>query len=278
MGKDSRSLEISCYVIGAGAFGVFFRWMQLQLAYNDKGLPDRSAWNVLVPLLIVVSAFVFLRFISKVQKKERLALPESFFDALRNEGKLYSFCRTAIGIIMIAGSLLLFATCETDQNSVFLKILAGLGVLSGLSFPMLLTTANKPHAAGKSTPTLFSILPILLYGMWLLTCYKQNSINPVTWDYAVEIVTVISSLLAFFYVAGFAYGVPNWKKSMFWCMLGAMLCIMTISDTRFLGQQIMLIASALMMVMLNWIMVANLRSADMADTVEEEDDSGFEKL
>ena len=37
---QKRVMEISCYVAGAGAFGVFLRWMQDQLAFNEFGLPD----------------------------------------------------------------------------------------------------------------------------------------------------------------------------------------------------------------------------------------------
>ena len=35
MQKDA--LEKTCYVGGAGAFGVFIRWLQLQVAFNDDG-------------------------------------------------------------------------------------------------------------------------------------------------------------------------------------------------------------------------------------------------
>ena len=72
--KDSKSLEVSCYVLGAGAFGVFFRWMQLQLAYNAEGLPDRSVWNFFIILLIAVAAGIFWYFIRR-NEKAGLSLP-----------------------------------------------------------------------------------------------------------------------------------------------------------------------------------------------------------
>ena len=65
--KDSKSLETCCYVIGAGAFGIFFRWMQLQLAFDD-GLPGKSVWHFFVLLLIAASAAVFWYFIRKFEK------------------------------------------------------------------------------------------------------------------------------------------------------------------------------------------------------------------
>lgn len=275
--KDSKALEISCYVVGAGAFGIFFRWMQLMLAYNDEELPDASAWNVLVPLLIAAGAFVFYRFLSRL-KKERLCVPEDFFAALKNEGKLYTFCRWAIGFVMIAGSILLLATCELDINVVFLRILAAFGILAGISFPLLLSAANKPHVTGRGRITLCSLLPILFSAMWLLTCYKQNSINPVVWDYIIELLTLIVCLIAFFRMAGFAYGVVDSRKSMFFCMFGGMLCIMSIADSRYLGQQVMLGATALMLIMFNWIMVTNLETRAKEPQKDINAENGFEQV
>jgi len=107
-----------------------------------------------------------------------------------------------------------------------------------------------------------------------MTSYKQNSINPVGWDYAVEILTLIVDMMAFFRIAGFAYGVPDGKKSMFLCMLGAMLSITCLADNRLLGQQVMFFAIALMLTMYNWIMLANLTSVpkDVSSAKEEDDE------
>ena len=44
--SGKKSLELACYIGGAGAFGVFLRWLQLQLAFNELGLPDPSAFHV----------------------------------------------------------------------------------------------------------------------------------------------------------------------------------------------------------------------------------------
>ena len=268
MFKDSKSLETSCYVLGAGAFGLFFRWMQLMLAYNEAGLPDKSVWNVLVPVIILITAFVFRSFVKK-DEAAGLVLSENFFEAFRNEGKIFSVVRWAVGIIMIAGAVLLFAGCDLDRDVKFLKILAIFGVLAGISFPLLLTCANKPHATKGATLNLLSFFPILLFATWILTAYKQNSINPILWDFVVEVLTLIVCITAFYYIAGFAYGVVNTKKCMFFCMMGAMLCIMSLSDKRYIGQQIMLGGCAFMLLTCNWIMIANLRNP-------KEEETGFE--
>ena len=255
--KDSKSLETCCYVIGAGAFGVFFRWMQLQLAF-DNGLPGKSVWHIFVLLLIAASAAVFWYFIRKFEK-EGLVLSGNFFEALSNSGKLYMILRWLFGVILCAGSVLLFMSTELDANVTFLRVLSGFGLLSGISFPLLLSCANRPHAVKNSTITLLSIIPLFFFSTWLLTSYKQNSINPIVWNYTIEVLTLIVDMLAFFRIAGFAYGVPDTKKTMFNCMLGAMLSLMSLADNRYLAQQVMFLAIGLMLTMVVWIMIANLR-------------------
>lgn len=257
--KDSKSLEVSCYVLGAGAFGVFFRWMQLMLAYNEAQMPDRSAWNVFLPLLMLAAALVYRGFIKKM-KAAGDYIPDSYFSALSNPGKFYGFFRWVIGIVMVAGSALLLAQCEVDRNATFLRIVAAFGILTGVAFPLTLSTANRPHVTKSAFATLLAIIPILLLCIWLLTCYKQNSINPIAWDYVPELAAIIVTLLAFFRIAGFAYGVPEGWKSLFLCMLGGSLCIMTLSDKRYMGEQVMFAALGLMQVMFVWILVDNRRN------------------
>ena len=277
--KDSKSLETCCYIIGAGAFGIFFRWMQLQLAF-ENGLPEKSVWHTFVLLLIAASAAVFWYFIRKFEKAG-LSLSGDFFEALSNSGKLYTVLRWLFGVILCAGSVLLFMSSELDANVTFLRVLSGFGVLSGISFPLLLSCANRPHAVKNSTITLLAIFPLFFFCTWLLTSYKQNSINPIIWIYAIEILTLIVDALAFFRIAGFAYGVPDAKKTMFNCMLGAMLSLMSLADNRYLGQQVMFLAVALMFIMVVWIMIANLgvREETSASVREDdEEDSPVERL
>ena len=52
----NKPLELTLYAAGAGAFGVFLRWLEDQLAFNEEGLADPSAFHYLVPLFLVASA------------------------------------------------------------------------------------------------------------------------------------------------------------------------------------------------------------------------------
>lgn len=273
--NHKKALEINAYVAGAGAFGVFFRWMQRQLAFED-GLVKGSVWNVIVPLSILVVGYVFLRFVDRF-KNERCYLPDELEEALVSPGKLYTIVRWAVGILMCVGALAVLATCETDKNAVMLRVVALLAGLSGLSFPLLLSAANRKRVwMGPKVLCLFSFLPMLLFAVWLILSYKENAINSVIWDYSIEIITLCVGMVSFFRVGGFAFGQPNCWRAMFFAMFGAFLCIMSLADSRNIGLQIILLSAALMLINYNWIMVANLRSR--AAEEKEAPSDGFERL
>ena len=273
--NHKKALEINAYVAGAGAFGVFFRWMQRQLAFED-GLVKGSVWNVIVPLSILVVGYVFLRFVDRF-KNERCYLPDELEEALVSPGKLYMIVRWAVGILMCVGALAVLATCETDKNAVMLRVVALLAGLTGVTFPQILSAANQKKAwLGPKVLCLFSFLPMLLFAVWLILSYKENAINSVIWDYSIEIITLCVGMVSFFRVGGFAFGQPNCWRAMFFAMFGAFLCIMSLADSRNIGLQIILLSAALMLINYNWIMVANLRSR--AAEEKEAPSDGFERL
>ncbi len=272
--QEKKALEITCYVLGAGAFSVFIRWLQLMLGFTD-GLADSTVFNLLVPLMIVVSGIVFLRFVDKF-RNDRWYVPEDFYDALYNPGKLYSIVRWGLGVIMAAGGVILLISSETDKNADFLRVLALLGVLTGLTFPLVLTSANKPHASSRKLVCYVSVIPVIFFCWWLVTIYKINANNPVTWEYGPEAFAVILSIIAFFRAAGFAFGTASPWRSMFFGMLASAADVMVLADTRYVGLQVMFLAAALMLTLYNWVLITNL--LQRPKPVREQPNDGFERL
>lgn len=275
---QKEALEKTCYVAGGGAFGVFTRWLQLQVAFNDEGLPDASVFNLLVPLISIAVAVVFFRFL-RVYRRKHYYFASAFTSALRNDGLVYSALRWFFGALMCIGAILLLVKCETDKNAGFYRVLALLGLLSGASFPIILGEANQEVEPRMKLVCAASAAPMLLFAFWLVTCYKVNSINGVVWAYGVEVVGCCVMLLAFFRVAGFAFSSPDGWSSLFLCMMGAFLAIMCLADERYTGMQIMLLAAALMLIDYTWILIANMRRKKVdpiADAAQAE--GGFELL
>jgi hypothetical protein len=270
---QKKALEISLYVVGGGAFAVFLRWLQDQLAFNELGLADRSVFHFLLLAFLAAAAYVFLRFLNRFQE-QNIYLPTEFGEALRNEGKLFQIARVGLGVLMCLGAVLLFAASEVDKYVGMQRALAALGLLTGISYPLLLGEANKERQDTRLL-CLLSMVPVLMFAMWLLVSYRENAINSVAWAYAVDIFTPVAAMLAFFRMAGFAFGTPNVRRSMFGAMFGAVMCMMALADERYMGAQLMLAAAAGMLVLYNWIMVSNLRQGKVREKRRTHD--GFER-
>ena len=276
---QKKSLEITCYVAGAGAFGVFLRWLQDQLAFDENGLSEPSVFNFLVPLMLLAAAWMFTRFINKIQD-DKCYVPRDFCDALFNPGKLFAVARWAIGLLMCLGAVVLLMTSETDVDADFIRIICLLGFLSGLAFPFVLGSANYDEFANVRFVRLCMMMPILLFSAWLILCYKQNSYNSVVWSYVIEMATIIVALLAFFRIAGYAFFAPNWRKCMLAIMMGAAMCFMSLADERYMGMHIIMLSAALMLILYNWILFKNLRKKVKRSEVQEPqpDEGGFEQI
>lgn len=274
---QKRALEITCYVCGAGAFGVFIRWLQVMMAFDDAGLAKRSVFNLLVPGIILAAAIVFNNFTKQI-RKERLYVPKEFCEALFNPGKMFTFLRWSAGALMCAGALLLLATTETDKNADMLRVLAAFGFLAGICFPLYLGEANYEEIERLGLIRLYGVAPVVFYAIWLLVSYRENALNSVVWEYVLEVATIIVSMFAFSRVAGFAFFSVNGRKCMFYCMLGAAMCIMALADERYMGEQLMLLATAIMFVLYNWILLINLKQKKPRPKDAGSIDDGFEYL
>ena len=273
-----KPLEITCYVAGAGAFGVFFRWLQDQLAFDEAGLNEKSLLNFFVPALVIAAALVFRHFVESM-KEQKLAPPESYCEALFNPGKLFAALRWLAGVVMLAGAGLLLLQSETDRHAELLRVLCLMAALSGIAFPLTLGAANYDRLAHEGLVRIGMMLPVLTYALWLVTCYLQNAYNSVAWSYAMEVAALIFLMMGFFRVAGFAFRSPDGYKALFGAMMGAAVGIMSLADERYMGMQLILLASSGMQVLYVWLLVRNLekkRPVTHKEGDAEVDEGGFE--
>lgn len=269
-----KALEIDLYAAGAGAFAVFLRWLQNQLAFNELGLADRSIFHPLLLIFLAAAAAVFLRFIRELERK-RYFMAEDFSAALRNEGRLYLLLRWLAGGAMALGGLALFAVSGTDKYEILARILAVTAVLAGLAYPLLLGLANREENRSWLL-CLLSFLPILLFAVWLIYSYRVNSINSVIWGYALDVFTPIAAMAAFYRAAGLPFGAPKSRALLFSLMFGTVMCMMAMADERYLGLQLILLGAAGQLLLYNWILICNLKQGKAREVQVQSD--GFEHL
>ena len=263
--KDAKvPLILSCYVCALGAFGAFFRWLQMQVARDaETGMMNPSILNILVPLTIICAAVLFYLRLKKLVDDGKV-LPTEFYSALKGSSVLCPVISWVIGGVTAIGGVVAMLNLALDAQRGLYTVIACLAILCGLSFPLICSAAHKRYSPGLTS--LFMTLPVVMYCLWLIACYKANSNNPNLWVYAIEIITVCCLIIAFYYTAGFPYGKAKPRQAAFFCMMGAFLGIVILADSRYLGLQLILLGSVGMLIMENWLLIQN--RADKADEAE----------
>lgn len=277
----NKALEQTVFVFTAGGFGVFLRWMQRQLAFDDKGLCGPSVFNVLLPLFILALVWLLKKRNKELLGKRR-SMSELQEEALRNPGKLYTALRWCCGGLMALGGVLIIRGSETETLVRMLRVLGVLAILAGLCLALYLGAVNRP--IGRKRRGLLctiTMAPVLLFAAWLVYDYRANSINSVVWDYLIEVLCVSTLMLAFFRLAGFAFGQAAPKKLLFWLQFGCFMAVTALADERSMGMQLILLAAALLLALADFILIENLREKDLATLMAEaasEPNDGFDRL
>lgn len=253
--KANDALIMLCYVCALGAFGAFFRWLQMQVARDSEtGMINPSILNFILPAIIITAA-VILWLRTKKLTDGQTVFPTGMSEALRGLSLMYIIFAWVIAGIAVLGGILTLISASLDSLRTMYIIIAVLAMLSGLSFP-LICSASRSHYS-PSLVSVFMTIPILMYCVWLIACYKANANNPNVWMFAVEIIAVCCIILALFYVAGYAFGRPDPKKACYLSLLAAFMCITTLSDSRYMGLELIILATAGMLLMYGWLIVKN---------------------
>lgn len=296
--KDQRirdSLIMACCVGALGAFGAFFRWLQMQVARDaETGLMDPSVLNFIVPIIIIAAAVtLYLRVktldsyaLSGDERDEYLEkhkdaseapdfgsfeFPTGLYDAMHFTSLAYIILAWIIAAITVIGGIMTLTGSALDAQRGSYVIISALAVLSGLSFPLICNAARRRYSPGLVS--IFMTLPIIMYCLWLIVCYRANSNNPNLWSYAIEVIAVCAVILALLAVAGYAYGKAEPKKACFLVFFGAFMCIMTLADSRYMGLELVILGTAGMLLLEGWLMILNRRKVLPGDETAEPEQS-----
>ena len=260
---QKKALSTTIYVIAAGAFGAFFRWLQNQSAFEaDTGLLTKSVFNYLVPLVMIAAAVLFRSLIKKL-KAEGLVPPKTIAEAFTSKSILYPVAFYTAAVVTVIGGIATFLEAGAVRFPGFYLILGVTGIVCGACFPMLCKSARK-----KLSPKTVSFLmttPVIMFAVWLVSSYKMNADHPTLWSYAVEILAIVAAIIAFYYTAGIAFGRPQGYKGMFGAMFGTFMCMTALADSRLLGLQLMFLGSAMMLAIENALVLLNMKTAAEQD-------------
>lgn len=260
---QKKVLSNTVFVIAAGAFGAFFRWLQLQSAFDQEtGLLNPSALNYIVPLVILAAAALFYSLVKKV-KSGQLVPPESIADTFRGTGFIYPVAFWLAAVLTTVGGIATFLASASTSAPGFNLLLGLCAIVCGLSFPAVCKSSRKKYSP-KLVSTLMT-MPIVMFAVWLIGSYKVNASNPTLWSYAVEIVTICVVMVSFYYTAGVAFGRAKPYKAMLAAMFGAFMCITTLADSRIFGQQLIFLGVAVMLLTENGVLLGNMKEPAPTD-------------
>lgn len=272
----NNALTICCGVCVAGAFGLFTRWMQDLTAFDEHGLYVRgNIWGAVLLLLCIAAAGAMLGAIWYLKNHEHLVSPAGFGAAHAGGGVIRRAAWLIIAVFMAVACFALLLTAGSSQYASLLRVLALLGLLADAGFAGMAAAGGrgeKESSGASPLVCLACVLPVAFCCFWLVVSYRQDAATAVVWRYGPEISAIACSLLAFYYLAGHAFGRPRAYTAMFFCACGAFLCFTALPDSRLMALQLLLAGSALMQLFFLASLAANLRRAPEAVPREAEEE------
>lgn len=249
-----------------GIFGAFLRWVQLGRAVEeDTGLfiaGSSWSWIMAAFLALVAAALVFL-----VRANKAPGFPETYPAVYAGGGHAAKGLAVLAGMLLALGGTLTIvyamhtaATAPaglngtTDYTPVFDLALGLFAVVCGIAAPSFIISASKPKpdkGYGKAT------ILVLFLCFWLIAAYKYSADDPVVWNYAVRLLAVAATILAFYYAAGFVFEKPRPLSALYFCQLSAFLCIVTLADSYPAGEQMIVFAFILLTTLLSALQLGN---------------------
>ena len=264
-----QAISICCSVLVAAAFGSFVRWIQNQAGFElDTGLMiPGNKWNIIAPLLCVVMLLFMANQVRKLWYEGYYPAP-TYTKIINGDPAWLRRITRGIAFLMAAGAVVAFLVAGYELYTSMVRTMCILALATAWAFVKL---SEQPFAEKPSNgkQMLYVSIPVVLYVYWLIVSYRLHAAVPSVWSYAMEIIAISVSLLGVFYFAGYAFDFAKPYIAMGCLMAGAFLSLVTLSDTRNIGQTLMLVAGAAMQLYYVWMIISSMSEEWPEEVVEE---------
>ena len=163
------------------------------------------------------------------------------------------------GLSMAAGSALLL-----PGGNVLTRILALLGLVAAAGYAFYPAATRREGSGG-----VLGVGVVLFFCYWLVVFYKENSGDPVLWNYAVETLALASATLAFYYVVGYLYYRAKPLRTIYSALLAVFFCMTALGGDLDLGISLILAGTALALLTLAGVLILNMKPLAAAGGAEE---------
>jgi len=252
-----KTAFICGYAGVTGAIGAMLRWIQLTAIVEDSGSLLRSSPVSTVLIIYLIAAAVGLLILIRGLNTD--GAPRLWREALCSSNILYVAAAAVLALLTAIGAALLFVkAAETSQPG--LERILSLGALA-TAFCYLAVAVGPKKDSDGSLLCAAAVIPVLFFCFWLIVAYKEYSANPSTWSFAIEILALCASVLAFFYMAGYAFDKPKPRRALFFSLLCVTLCIVALADARAVAKQLIFLATACLELMQAAVLLSNINKA-----------------
>ncbi len=253
MQKEAWTYSIAGTVLGA--FGLLLRWLQWEIIYDEaSALPvaGRPISYVVIFYLAAMTAGLW-QLSGKMKTDLASDDPEK---AMTVTGRLENVLLVIAALAAGGGSALLFL----KETGVLLRIAALLGILSAF------VLANYPSLSRwGSFGAGLTLLPVAFFSLWIVTFYKTNAVNPVVWEYGMQILAIAGALLAVYRLSSYLFFRASPRRAVFACALGQALCLTVLMDNASVGARVVFAGWAIGLGTLSWVLLHSIPEPQKED-------------
>lgn len=237
-----KEIILPATAVVGGAVGFVLRRWELATAFEpETGLPLPGTPATWALALFSLAMVVLLALLCRGKHPAF----EGYDQAFAAKGNTVYMCAMVIAafLMAISGVLCLLGTPQAysalqaqTQGRVHAFALAPralLGVLSLCSCWGLLTLGrNNYRGEGHGKYALGILMPAYTCCLWLITAYQARSGDPVVLDYVYQLFAVIASVLAAYFMAGFAFERAKVFRVSFTGLMAVYFILVTLADVH----------------------------------------------
>ena len=235
-----KTIFLPALALVGGLTGFGLRRWELSAAFDANGLaiPWAPATVALVALsLLMAAAFILLCRNPRNESRQ-------YGDAFAADGRWGYLVLSGVASAMLLLAGVFGMRSELSGGSPgLLRML--LWVLCLVSFVCVIFTVLANFRGEDLRSSMMLLAPAYTFCVWLVTAYQKRAADPVVLDYMYELLAIICTLLAFYFIAGFSFSRGQVWSSALFCLLSVYFGIVTLADGHEIEQRLLVLFSIL---------------------------------
>ena len=253
---QSEAYKLSGFTIVVSAVGFLLRWLQdMRIQNPETGLPRNALISFCVAGIIALTAALLGILILRLKQFNAPTQPE---EALAGHTMVYTAVSMLPALALAVSGFYRVLRPGDVLWPTMHRICGVMTVLGAFGAGHLALNIAKP---GQDAARRRGSIMLMLFALfWLVTGYRDAATDPITWRFVVGILAQCTVLLAIYYTAGYCFNSAHPWWSLFFCDLGAVLCIMSAIDENGIAQSVAYGAMAMQLLIWAFVITENLKT------------------